>query len=251
MKNFEMRAVAAIAFWALGLAPLCPSHSVAQEPPSTVPPGVSDQAAFEPPTVEWSRPTDSKRVSDRFTPAPGLPPGELRYRRRWAVVVGVNYDEADCARPGAATATCPSWPRPEGDAEEAAWVLTEKYGYDPDSVRACSIGKQATKSGDREPPREGLFCHHKQVGLRTASCSTFPATGWGPGGGSSRERRTFSPPTPRRTRTRRGRTPPSRSTNGIVDEACATECRARHVLLSWIAATPGRSFRCRPPSGAP
>ena len=156
MKNFEMRAVAAIAFWALGLAPLCPSHSIAQEPPSTVPPGVSDQAAFEPPTVEESRPTGLE-TRQRSIDLPALEdaPGELRYRHRWAVVVGVNYDEADRTA-WSGYGDVPELLKAEGDAEAVARVLTEKYGYDPDSVRVL-IGKQATKQAIEDLLFEGLF----------------------------------------------------------------------------------------------
>lgn len=63
------------------------------------------------------------------------------YRRKWAVIIGINYTERDDARREGVSALTNA----EADAQSLADVLIRDYGYADDQIRLL-LGKSATKA---------------------------------------------------------------------------------------------------------
>ena len=126
------------------LATACAARpSLADEPPAAPAesaPGASapaEPAAESPPAAE-SNPRGERRVAHTAPPKPG---------RKWALVVGVNYDKGDDA-PAYDPNRLPVLRNAENDADDFADTLRDFYGYG-DRLRLLK-GEQATENGIRD-----------------------------------------------------------------------------------------------------
>lgn len=91
---------------------------------------------------------DAEPVSRGIARAAAQP----KYRRCWAVVVGINYDHLK----GAARAEVPPLATAENDARAVYDLLLENYGFTPETTKLL-LGPQATRENIRQLFGDGLL----------------------------------------------------------------------------------------------
>ena len=92
---------------------------------------------------------------------PPEPKTELKYRKKWAVVVGINYDPTERkALPN--RGQIDRLDKAETDAREFYDLLLSCYGYHKDEV-VLLIGKQATKEAIEGQLQNGFLCDPNRV----------------------------------------------------------------------------------------
>ncbi len=95
------------------------------------------------------------------------------YRRQWALVVGINYNELD----DRVKSSVRPLENAESDALAFAEVLTTIYGYDPDNVRTL-IGDQATSLRVRQALSKDFLANSKEVQEEDSVVFYFAGHGW-------------------------------------------------------------------------
>ena len=91
---------------------------------------------------------------------PADPNTELKYRKKWAVVVGINYDPEE--RKALNRGKIDRLDKAESDAREFYDLMLKCYGYHKDEV-VLLIGKQATKEAIEGHLQNGFLCDLNRV----------------------------------------------------------------------------------------
>ncbi|AGA27965.1 caspase family protein [Singulisphaera acidiphila] len=103
------------------------------------------------------------RGDRRLTPRSKAPStGGIQYRKRWALVVGINYKATDreTIKDGG---TSRELKNAENDALAVAELLKAKYGYGQDGALELLLGKQATKEEISKRLGQGLLGNTEEV----------------------------------------------------------------------------------------
>ena len=94
----------------------------------------------------------------------------LSYRKKWAVIIGINYDPEDRKALGAGTIA--QLGKAEADAASFAELLKRCFGYRDDEV-VLLLGKNATKKEIEETLQNGFLCDPDKVKKRGPACSSI------------------------------------------------------------------------------
>ena len=86
---------------------------------------------------------------------------ELKYRKKWAVVVGINYNPED--REALHRGSIERLDKAESDAREFYDLILKYYGYNKDEVKLL-MGKDATRGAIEEYLHNGFLCDPNRVG---------------------------------------------------------------------------------------
>ena len=92
---------------------------------------------------------------------PADPNAELKYRKKWAVVVGINYNPED--RKALNRGKIDRLDKAESDAREFYDLILKYYGYRKDEV-VLLTGKEATKEAIEGYLQNGFLCDLNRVG---------------------------------------------------------------------------------------
>ena len=92
---------------------------------------------------------------------PADPNAELKYRKKWAVVVGINYNPED--RKALNRGKIDRLDKAESDAREFYDLILKYYGYRTDEV-VLLTGKEATKEAIEGYLQNGFLCDLNRVG---------------------------------------------------------------------------------------
>ena len=92
---------------------------------------------------------------------PADPNAELKYRKKWAVVVGINYSPED--RKALNRGKIDRLDKAESDAREFYDLILKYYSYRKDEV-VLLTGKEATKEAIEGYLQNGFLCDPNRVG---------------------------------------------------------------------------------------
>lgn len=102
----------------------------------------------------------------------GFSPDAPRYRKQWAVIIGINYEGREDARSAGVTELM----TPEADAQALAETLIEYYGYDRDCVKLL-LGGQATRANIEELLGDRFLGDANQISERDSVLFYFAGHG--------------------------------------------------------------------------
>jgi len=106
---------------------------------------------------------------------PADPKLELKYRKKWAVVVGINYNSAD--REALNRGKIDPLDKAESDAREFYELILKYYGYCKEEV-VLLTGKDATKEAIEGYLQNGFFCDPARVGPEDSVLFYFSGHGF-------------------------------------------------------------------------
>ena len=106
--------------------------------------------------------TPGQEVIKSMTPINGQAnsKSELSYRKKWAVIIGINYNPED--RKPLSAGTIPPLSKAETDAASFAELLKRCFGYRNDEV-VLLLGKNATKKEIEEKLQNSFLCDPDKV----------------------------------------------------------------------------------------
>ncbi|MFO0959127.1 MAG: caspase family protein, partial [Isosphaeraceae bacterium] len=164
--------------------------------------------------------------------------------KRWAVVVGVGYNEQDRAE-WKDRGEVRRLPNAEKDAGGVAKILREKYGYEEDAVFLL-LGRQANRDAIEDLLREGLFCNGQKVGPDDSVLFYFAGHCFGPemGAASADDRAYLLPIDAKVDDQGRPNTTFAIDIGGVAAKLRKeSECRARHILMILDCCHSGAVFQ--------
>ena len=170
---------------------------------------------------------------------------ELKYRKKWAVVVGINYSREDRAQ-WKDRGDITDLRRAENDARSVAQILKTKYGYEEECVKLL-LGKAATRDAIADLLMDGLFCDPKQVGPEDSILFYFSGHGYGPGQSDSEspEHVYLVPCDAKVDKDARLGAAHAIDLNQMVEAMGSKKCVAPIACSSWIVAIRAACSRCR------
>ena len=106
---------------------------------------------------------------------PADPKTDLKYRKKWAVVVGINYNPED--RKALNRGKIDRLDKAESDAREFYDLILKYYGYNDKEV-VLLMGKHATREAIEEYLHNGFLCDPNRVGPEDSVLFYFSGHGY-------------------------------------------------------------------------
>jgi tetratricopeptide (TPR) repeat protein len=168
---------------------------------------------------------------------PADPKSEVKYRKKWAVVVGINYNRED--RKALNRGEIDRLDRAESDAKEFADAIIKYYGYRKDEV-VLLTGKDATKEAIEGYLRNGFLCDPNRVSPEDSVLFYFSGHGY-----LARDRAVgyLIPFDVRKTDSGAPDFATAINTSDVLVNNLRADCPARHKLLILDCCHSGSVFR--------